>query len=52
MATKEQKLKALNQAVEIAKEQARGGGSATVSVLQSAYKAIIDIVDKIEQAQD
>ena len=52
MATKDQKVNALNEAISIAKEQARSGVGAVVTVLETSYEEIIKIVDKIEQTQD
>ncbi|MBW1795266.1 MAG: hypothetical protein JRJ38_12705 [Deltaproteobacteria bacterium] len=54
MATKDQKFKALNQAIEITKEYARSGAERqpAETVLRAAYKAVIEIVNQIEETSD
>ena len=53
MPTKELKLKALNRAIEISKDYARGGGTrATDQVLEAVYRKMIEITEEIEKGTD
>ena len=53
MASKQQKLEALKTAVEITKEYARSAAEGyPAGVLKDSYKAIIAIVDEIENSEE
>jgi len=54
MLNKDQKFKALKQAIEITKEYARSGAERqpAETVLKAVYKTLIEIVNEIEQAAD
>ena len=54
MVTKDQKFKALEQAIEITKEYARSGveRQPTETVLKAIYKKLIEIVNEIEETAD
>jgi hypothetical protein len=51
MVTKDQKFKALKQAIEITKEYARSGAERqpAETVLKAVYKTLIEIVNEIEE---
>lgn len=52
MADRKQKFHALNQAIDIAKKFARSNGNAYPSaIIKDAYKAIVEIIDEIEQTE-
>ncbi|MGD9106726.1 MAG: hypothetical protein PVJ87_07820, partial [Desulfobacterales bacterium] len=53
MASKQQKFEALKTAVEIAKEYARSAAEGyPTGVMKDSYKAIIAIIDEIENSDD
>ena len=54
MVTKDQKFKALKQAIEITKEYARSGAQSqpAETVLKAVYKTLIQIVNEIEETTD
>ena len=54
MVTKDQKFKALSQAIEITKEYARSGAERqpTETVLRGVYKTLLEIVNGIEETAD
>lgn len=54
MVTKDQKYKALKQAIEITKEYARSGAERqpAETVLKAVYKKLIEIVNEIEETAD
>ena len=53
MATKQQKFEALKTAVEIAKEFARSAAEGyPTGVMKDSYKAIIALIDEIENRDD
>lgn len=53
MASKQQKFEALKTAVEIAKDYARSAAEGyPTGVLKDSYKAIIAIVDEIENSDE
>jgi hypothetical protein len=54
MVSKDQKFKALEQAIEITKEYARSGAERqpAETVLKAVYKTLIGIVNEIEETAD
>ncbi len=54
MANKKQKQIALKQAIQIAREYARGGSekSSPDVILEQSYKRIVQIMDEIEQTSE
>ena len=54
MVTKDQKFKALKQAIEITKEYARSGAERqpAETVLKAVYKTLIEIVNEIEETAE
>lgn len=53
MASKQQKFEALKTAIEIAKEFARSAAEGyPTGVMKDSYKAIIAIIDEIENSDD
>jgi len=53
MATKQKKYEALKTAIEIAKEYARSAAEGyPTGVMKDSYKAIIAIIDEIENSDD
>jgi hypothetical protein len=53
MATKQQKYEALKTAIEIAKEYARSAAEGyPTGIMKDSYKAIIAIIDEIENSDD
>ncbi len=53
MATKQQKFEVLKTAIEIAKEYARSAAEGyPTGVMKDSYKAIIAIIDEIENSDD
>ncbi len=54
MITKDQKFKALEQAIEITKEYARSGAEKqpAETVFKAVYKTLIQIINEIEETAD
>ena len=53
MATKQQKYDALKTAVEIAKAYARSAAEGyPTGVMKDSYKALVDLIDEIENVDD
>lgn len=50
MATKDQKFRALEEAIKIAKEHARGGSEKVTPdyVIEESYKTIVKLMDEVE----